>query len=417
MKFSEDIRGRGELELLHEELFTEPFREIFTGLRSVNYISSAYIDNIEEDDFRRYVSTLRSNAVYNTTFPDLIKALRDKRGLSPQQPLTINAADVVTRPVPWLIDNFLVRGALNGFQGVQGEGKSWLTASLVCAVADGGEWLADSGDMQSVSQGRVLLANFDDDVSYTMVPRLMYCGISSAGLKNVDILNRSACIGMDFADERLGVIFEKYKPDLAIFDTMQHFIGAKTDMYRANDVNAMLSNIQNLAEKYDTAVIIVEHITKQAASGNGGHSVNWGLGSVAIAGLFRTLWTIGELRNLQDGKYEPRTRAIVCSKANLMKDKPPAKLYRISNGLVWCGIDDISAFDLLAPDKKRGRPSEQSDRAEEIIRELLADGEMKSDDLEKAVLEYDISTATYKRARKAVGVKSHKREGTWYSCL
>jgi hypothetical protein len=123
--------------------------------------------------------------------------------------------------------------------------------------------------------------------------------------------------------------------------------------------------------------------------------VNWGLGSVAIAGLFRTLWTIGELRNLQDGKYEPRTRAVVCSKANLMKDKPPAKLYRISNGLVWCGIDDdISAFDLLAPDKKRGRPSEQSDRAEDIIRELLANGEMKS-----------------------VGVKSEKREGVWYSRL
>jgi len=101
-----------------------------------------------------------------------------------------------------------------------------------------------------------------------------------------------------------------------------------------------------------------------------------------------------------------------------MKNKPPAKLYRISNGLMWCGIDDdISAFDLLTPDKKRGRPSEQSDRAEDIIRELLANGEMKSDDLKKAVLEYDISTATYKRARKAVGVKSHKREGTWYSCL
>jgi hypothetical protein len=395
LKFSEDIRERGELELLDEELFTEPFREIYMGLRSVDYISSAYIDNIEEDDFKRYISTLRSNAIHNTSFPDVVKALRDKRGLSPPPPLTINAADVVTRPVPWLIDNFLVRGALNGFQGVQGEGKSWLTASLVCAVADGGKWLADSGNMQSVSQGRVLLANFDDDMSYTIVPRLKECGISESGLKNIDLLDRSACIGMNFADERLGTIFEKYKPDLAIFDTLQHFIGAKTDMYRANDVNSILSNVQNLAEIHNTAVVIVEHITKNAASGNGGHSVNWGLGSVAIAGLFRTLWTIGELRNLQDKKYEPRTRAIVCSKANLMKDKPPAKLYWISNGLVWCGIDDdISAFDLLAPDKKRGRPSEQSDRAEDIIRELLADGEMKSDDLEKTVLEQDISTAT-----------------------
>jgi hypothetical protein len=78
-----------------------------------------------------------------------------------------------------------------------------------------------------------------------------------------------------------------------------------------------------------------------------------------------------------------------------MKRKPPAKLYLVDDGIIWHGLDDeINAFDLLVPDKKRGRPSEQSDKTQELIRELLADGEMKSDDLEKAVLEYDISTAT-----------------------
>jgi RecA-family ATPase len=115
------------------------------------------------------VRNLRSNAVHNTSFPDVVKVLRDKSGKSPLLPLTINAADVVTRSVPWLIDNFLVRGALNGFQGIKGEGKSWLTASLVGAVADGGKWYGDSGNLIPVTQGRVLLANFDDDVSYTMV--------------------------------------------------------------------------------------------------------------------------------------------------------------------------------------------------------------------------------------------------------
>jgi hypothetical protein len=89
MKFSEDIRGRGELELLDEELFTEPLREIFVGLRSVNYFPSAYIDSLSESDteLRRFIIGIRESGIYNTSFADLVRALREKCGKSLPPPV------------------------------------------------------------------------------------------------------------------------------------------------------------------------------------------------------------------------------------------------------------------------------------------------------------------------------------------
>lgn len=337
-----------------------------------------------------------------------------------QKSLTVNASCVIPCKVPWLIENFIMRKALNGIQGIMGEGKSWITGAIVRAVADGGFWLSDIGERISVPQGRVLLANFDDDMNYTIVPRLLECGISCEGLNNVEILDRSVCCGMNFADTRLAELFEKFKPDLAIFDTLQHFIGSKTDLYRANEVNTILLNIQNIATKYNTAVVIVEHITKQAANGNGGHSVNWGLGSVAIAGLFRTVWTVGELRN---DIYEPETRAIVHSKGNEIRKKPPAKLFKIDSdlgGFIWRGIDyNITADDLIAPAKKNGRPPKEIEETKKLICELLENGVMESNELQEIIIANSISKSTYKRARKELEVKvcsqKNGKDKIWYS--
>lgn len=243
-----------------------------------------------------------------------------------QTPLYINAAEIMPRAVPWLIENFIVRGALNGIRGLPNSGKSWITCALACSAADGGKWLNEYGEMADVPQGRVLIANFDDDASYTIIPRLHDCGVTDNGMRNISILDRSACVDLTFYDERLAHTFEQTKPDLAIFDTLQHFLGTGVDMNKANEMNAALVSLQRLAEKYNTAVILVEHINKAAANGNGGHSLNWGLGSTAIPGLMRTAWTIGELR---DEEHEAGTKAIVCSKYNLMKSAPPARLFQI----------------------------------------------------------------------------------------
>jgi RecA-family ATPase len=325
----------------------------------------------------------------------------------------VTADKVVTRSVPWLIKDFLVRGALNGVQGLQGDGKSWLLSCLASQIADGGLWVNGCGELERIEQGRVLLLNFDDSVEYTIVNRLIDCGCKH--LENIPIVGAEKGAGLTFNDKRLERLFEEVKPDLAIFDTLQHFIGG-VDMHRANEINAALCDLQTLAARYNTAVVLVEHISKQAANGNAGRAVNWALGSAAIAGLMRTVWTVGEL---QGGEYEAGTRAIFCSKANLIANKPPARLFQIRSelgGILWCGVDyDVTERDLIAVNR-RGRPDDKREQAKEIILNTLQanGGRMCTSDFEGLIKADGVNWSMFRRVKNDLNIVEERDGNTHF---
>jgi hypothetical protein len=445
LKYSEDIRERGELDLLTEGLFThELFSEIYTGLHSHNFIPSAYIDSITDSEFRKYVNSLKSRGMYNKSFPEIVGALREKsakdRVSTEMQSLLLSgdysadkamqiieenrvsdnsytplcAASIEPKPIEWVMQNFIPRGMLSSLQGLPDVGKSFLTGAITTAITcENGQLPDPTGELCDCVHGNVLIFNSDDSPAHTTIPRLKAMG---ANLDRVYFENPDS-EPITFADERLPSLLDKIKPALVIFDPIQNFVGEKVDFNRANSIHPVMRKLELLATKHNCGILCVQHISKGAANGSGGASVSWGLGSMAINGIFRCVWTVGRLHDPENA-YR---RAVLSAKANIVAGIPPAYLFDLDPdcGFKWAGVStEVTAKDLIREQHvKQGRPSEQSDKAQDLIQELLADGEMKSDELEEAVLEHDISTATYKRARKAVGVKSHKREGTWYSCL
>jgi hypothetical protein len=326
----------------------------------------------------------------------------------------ICAASIEPKPIEWVMQNFIPRGMLSSLQGLPDVGKSFLTGAITTAVTNDYGRLPDpSGELRDCVHGNVLIFNSDDSPAHTTIPRLKSMGVN---LDSVFFENPDS-EPITFADERLPSPLEKIKPALVIFDPIQNFVGEKVDFNRANSIHPVMRKLEVLAMKHNCGILCVRHISKGAANGSGGASVSWGLGSMAINGIFRCVWPVGRVHDPDN----PYRRAVLSAKANIVAGIPPAYLFDLDpeSGFTWAGVStEVTAKDLIREQHaKQGRPSEQSDKAQDLIQELLADGEMKSDELEKAVLKQDISTATYKRARKAAGVKSHKREGTWYSCL
>jgi hypothetical protein len=325
------------------------------------------------------------------------------------------AASVTSQKVPWLVEGFIIRGSITGFQGLPDSGKSYLTCALAVAVANGGYFPSANGSMVKLTPGRVLMANFDDSLEFGLKPRLESLGLTAEGAERLSFLDPIAAAGLTFDDSRLAEVFEQFKPDLAIFDTLQHFIGGKVDLHRANETNAAMVQLKLLAEEYNCAVIVVQHISKQSATGGGGASVLWGLGSTAINGLFRSLWTIGRVQG------EDKTlRACVSSKNNLLPYIPPALQFSLSpeDGFQWRGVsEDITARDLIRGDAEkntRGRPSERRSRAEEFILETLAFGEVKAATVLEMAARESFSERTLKAAKAKLGVRTFKKEGVWY---
>jgi len=325
------------------------------------------------------------------------------------------AVEIESREVPWLIEGFIIRGALTSLQGLPDSGKSFLTCALTVALANGGEFPKADGTMMTLTPGRVLIANFDDALEFGVKPRLEKLGLTAEGAKRVFFLDPVTAAGVTFDDPRLAAVFDECKPDLAIFDTLQHFIGGKVDLHRANETNAAMAQLKLLAEKYDTGVIIVQHISKNAAGGNGGASVLWGLGSTAINGLFRSVWTVGKVKG-----EDETLRAAVSSKNNLLPYVPPALQYSLSQerGFEWRGVSrEVTARDLIRGDDdkhSRGRPSEKRDEAADFIRDTLMFGKVKASIIYDKANLIGLSERTLKRAKARLCVRTFKEGKEWY---
>jgi hypothetical protein len=183
-------------------------------------------------------------------------------------------------------------------------------------------------------------------------------------------------------------------------------------------ITTALQPLQLLARRYNTAVVVVMHISKFAAQGNGGDSTSFSIGSYAIAGIFRTLWTLGRLKE-ENGK-PAAIRALCVSKNNYAEFDPPALLFELRDGFRWAGVDfNLIAEDLYNKKKSKGRPAEKRDCVKSEIQRLLANGEpMLSTELERKVIDATgCSVRTLKSAKEDLDVESFQSGRQWFSCL
>ena len=341
------------------------------------------------------------NEVYtggrDTAFNDFAGAEQDGRDWvdNPAQAtrgiIGLCAADVVTKDVRWLWKHVFVQGGLNSIQGMAGIGKTFLLCAISAAVSTGGSVQSVDDGMEKIPRGNVLYLSGDDDASTTLVPRMknFHVDLNRVFFAPENMLPAIGSVEME-------QLFEEHRPTLVILDTLQHFIHGKTDSNSANGITSALQPLKVLAEKYDSAVVVIQHISKMSAGGNGGSSVNFGIGSAAINGLFRSVWTLGRFKD-RVTKEVTDIRAIAPSKTNLVVGDPPSITFELSkNGFMWAGTDNtITAEELYEAQKKpMGRPSDLGERVKDTIYNLLSDGALQSKVLEAKVLDAtDVSHA------------------------
>ena len=68
------------------------------------------------------------------------------------------------------------------------------------------------------------------------------------------------------------------------------FVGARTNVYRANEVRAVLAPLPKLAETYGCVILAVRHITK---SKGGGRAIYAGQGSIDFTATERSVLLAG----------------------------------------------------------------------------------------------------------------------------
>ena len=186
-------------------------------------------------------------------------------------------------------------------------------------------------------------------------------------------------------------------PRLVVIDSVMSFVGARTDVYRPNEVRAVLAPLAKLAEAYGCAILALRHITKS----KGGRAIYAGQGSIDFTAAARSVLLAGS------SPQDPDEHALLHIKSNLSALGQPLGYRLGESGFAWTGESRLTAADLLAAETA-GEERAAGEEASIFLRELLAERPLPARKVFEEAKKAGISEITLRRAKAREGVVAQR---------
>jgi AAA domain len=317
-------------------------------------------------------------------------------------------------------------------------GKSIFWADVVARTTQGKDF--PDAKMPEGIGGEVLIMAQEDDYNEVLCPRLVAAG---ADMKSIRFINGISCTSGDSRSERIFTFdediakLEKFFEQqgclvqLVVIDPISDYFGKGKSAKEKQDVSAIFNRLNDLARKYDLAIMVVEHFIKRGDV-IAKHKIG---GSVAMVTKPRAAWAFTELpeEEAAEGKGD---HAMTWIKGNLGQ-KPRGLRYSIADKplkvwskslqqwvdkpvpyIVWCGEETRTTDDLLADEKDRienGGAGRKRDKCLQWLKEVLAHGEKLSRDVYTEGEALNFSEKTIKRAYRDGGFPEpiQRKTGWW----
>ena len=180
----------------------------------------------------------------------------------------------------------------------------------------------------------VLVQNAENPWSMVIKPRLEMLG---ANCNNIHFI-KDTKERLTLSDPRIEAAIRKYNVTLTIIDPVQSHIPASMSMNRAESIRPMLTHLEKVAERTDSAILLIGHVTKGSVKAS-----HRGLGSIDIMNSVPSVLYLGRADGL-----ERDVRCIAQGKNNFsefgtsllfrLNNLLPAKAWRVTNSLMIAGI-------------------------------------------------------------------------------
>ncbi len=300
-------------------------------------------------------------------------------------------SEVTARPVHFLWAPYLPLGKLTLLDGDPGQGKSWLTAAIATAGSHG--WgLPDTLPFDPFAT----IFFTEDPAEDVLRPRLDLLGADCSRIWTYDSFEFPMDLSQPADVARLDELVPAYNARLIVIDPIQAFLGAKTDIYRPNEVRAVLAPLLRLAQRRACALLVLRHITKARAS----RSIYAGQGSIDFIAAARSVLLAGS------GPDDSTRHALVHIKSNLAAAGPTLGYRFDGQSFVWEGPSGLTANDLLAAEAQTDDAGAEQE-ARLFLRDILAEAEtLPARAVLAAAREAGVAERTLKRAKRREGVRT-----------
>ena len=144
---------------------------------------------------------------------------------------------------------------------------------------------------------------------------------------------------LTLTDKRIEAAIRKHNAKLVVLDPIQSLLDERFSMNRSESVRPALMHLERVAERTDSTIILVGHISKGRGSAQ-----HRGLGSVDIVNAVPSVLCLGKAEGL-----ESDVRAVAHLKGNYT-ELGVTQLFRLSKaeGFSWAGEDaTITPEDIM----------------------------------------------------------------------
>jgi len=324
-----------------------------------------------------------------------------RNGVSTRRtPTLVCLADVEPQEVRWLWHPYVPLGKLTILEGDPSAGKTFLALTIAAIVTRGWPFPGQDGKPgEPTTPGVVLYLTAEDGLADTLRPRLDAIGadpsrvIALTGWQAEDgTTGAVTLVDVDI----LRMALEQHRPVLVVIDPIQAYLGPDVNMNQANETRAVLKHVAALAEEFECAILLIRHLAKSARE----RAIYRGLGSIDLAAAPRSILLVGQ----EPGGTGRRVLAHVKSS---LAPAGKSLAFEIRDGrLEWAGATDLTATDLLIPEKPE-REESALDEAVRWLTELLAPGPMDAKQVKKLAREAGLigkSDILLRRAKQELGV-------------
>ena len=304
-------------------------------------------------------------------------------------------SDVRATSVRWLWFPFIAVGKITLLQGDPGDGKSTMMMNLIAELSNGGA----TPDGQAFGRPqRAIYQCSEDGVSDTIKPRLETAG---ADCRNIAFINEEIYSGLTLDDERIREAIIDFRPRLVVIDPIQAYLGSDSDLQFAGMARKLMHRLSLWASTYDCAVVLIGHLNKK----EGSKGLYRSLGSIDVVAAARSVLQVE--REAKDTDI----RVVRQIKNSLGPSDGEFRFeIRPQTGFRWLEVSITTQgshkAEMPAFEKKM-------DKAAFLIKQMLAQGDMKSVEVYERLEREGISHRTAEDTRKNMGIRCYRKMNQW----
>jgi len=332
-------------------------------------------------------------------------------------PVYRKMSEIEPKPVNWLWEDYIAKGTFTLITGEPDLGKSQITLSLTSVVTTGGIWPLGG---KRCKEGDVILLSAEDSPEHTIRTRLEANG---ANLGKVHLLDgirtsdsNSECNLFNLKsnlNELESMINEIEGVSMIVIDPLSAYL-AGVDAYKNTEVRSKLTPLSILAEKYDIAIVGVEHPPKSS----NGRAMNQVGGSIAFVASSRSAYLVSK-----DPEDEER-RLFLKIKNNLSNYSGgisfTVESHKLPNGIeiskvVWGDEPVTITADEVLSYYNQTEFQHKKELRVKWVKGELADGPKNAAEVKKKAITQGMTEKEFRNAKKDAGVSSNKTDfdGGW----